>query len=403
MNVVFLRPEELGAVAKHVRALIDALENKGVAVKELIVKEDNLQEVVAQIEDFKPIALIDINTTGLIVAEREGKKYTLADLMGIVQLTFFVDDPLLFFPSLLELEKPRNYLAFVTDLKHTDSLRALQIENISYMSPFVNKDVFPQEPKEKEIDIAFVGPVIDPQIIVDAVVQNYPKEILPVFFETGEFMFRNPEVHVMTAVNYVLGLFNPQFQEEFKSWQENNKVQAFRLLNDIVAYTTMRRRYYLLNFLDGIELKIVGDFRGELKEGHEVINPSSHEELLEIYGKSRITIYASPQTIPTAIGYIPLEAMYMGSAVMTDYKGTLPGFFAPEEEIITFAPLDRADLEEKILFYLENEEATLEIAKKGQKAVQERFTEGDRAQFVYDLLQDIYKQFESAMNRELEQ
>ncbi len=149
--------------------------------------------------------------------------------------------------------------------------------------------------------------------------------------------------------------------------------------------------------MDGIDLKIVGDFQGDLKEEHEVIKPNSHEELLEIYGKSRITIYASPQTTPTGIGFIPLEAMYMGSAVMIDFKGTLPGFFTPEEEIITFAPLDRADLEEKILFYLENKDATREITQKGQKAVQEKFTEKDRADFVYNILQDIYRQFEAAM------
>ena len=397
MKVAFLRPENLGAPEKHILALINALKQKGVDIRDFVIKENNVQEVVAQIEEWKPMALMDINTTGLIVGERDGKKYTLADLLGIVQLTFFVDDPLLFFPPLLEVEKPRNYIAFITDLKHTDSLRSLGIENISYITPFIDKYILPEPSDEKEIEVAFLGPVIDPQIIVNAVTQNYPQEILPIFFETGEFMFRNPEVHVITAINYVLGLFNPQFQETFNKWKENNRFQAFRLLNDITAYTTMRKRMYLLNFLDGIELKIVGDFQGELKEGHEVIKPNSHEELLEIYGKSRITIYASSQTTPTGISFIPLEAMYMGSAVMTDFKGTIPGFFAPEEEIITFAPLDRADLEEKILFYLENKDATLEVAKKGQKAVSEKFTEKDRAEFVYNILQDIHRQFEAVM------
>lgn len=397
MKVAFLKPEELGAPAKHINVLIEALKSKGVEIRELTVKEDNVQEIVSQIEEWRPMALMDVNTTGLIVGERDGKKHTLADLMGIVHMTFFVDDPLLFFPPLLEVEKPRNYVAFITDLKHTDSLRSLNIENISYITPFLDLSIFPEQPKEKEIEVAFLGPVIDPQIIVNAVSQNYPQEILPIFFETGEFMFRNPEVHVITAINYVLGLFNPQFQETFNKWKENNRTQAFRLLNDIAAYTTMRRRMYLLNFLDGIELKIVGDFQGELKEGHEVIRPGSHEELLEIYGKSRITIYASSQTVPTGIGFIPLEAMYMGSAVMMDFKGTIPGFFTPEEEIITFAPLDRADLEEKILFYLENKDATQEVAEKGRSAVKEKFTEKDRAEFVYNILQEVYRQFEAAL------
>ncbi len=397
MKVAFLKPKELGVPAKHIRAILAELKLKGVAVKEIDILENNVQEVVAELEKWRPLVIMDVNGSGAIVGERDGKKYMLADLMGVVQMSFFVDDPLLFFMPYTEVEKPRNYVGVISDLKHTDSLRFLGIENISYVTPFVDEFLFPEPEGEKEIEVAFLGPVLDPQVVVNAVAKNYPQNILPIFFETGEFMFRNPEVHVLTAFNYVFGLFNPEFQQEFNNWRETNRLQFYRLLNDIAVYTTMRRRMYIINFLEGVDLKIIGDFQGELKEGHENIKVNSHEELLKLYSKTQLVIYASSQTFPTGINFVPLEAAYMGSAVMVDFKGTIPGFMKPEEEIITYAPLDRADLEEKVLFYLENKDALENVAKKGQEAVKSRFRAKDRADFIYNLLKDIENQYRQAI------
>ncbi|WP_461831696.1 glycosyltransferase [Aquifex sp.] len=395
MKLAFLRPGELGAPAKHIYALLEYLKEKGVEVREYDLKERSPQEIVSEIERWRPLFLMDVNATGVIVGEREGKKYILSDLLGIVHLSFFVDDPLLFFPAFEGVEKPQNFIAFITDLKHTDSLNLLGITNVSYVSPFVNEKLFPEE-EEKEIEIAFVGPVIDPQVIVNAVSQNYPQDIMPFFFETGEFMFRNPEVHVLTAFNYVYGLFNPQAQETFNKWKEENPDKFLRLLNDTVAYTTMRRKVYLLKFLEGMEVKILGEYQGNLFEGHEAIKVSSYDQLLKYYSSANLTIFVSPQSIPTGLSFIPLEAMYMGSAVMVDYRGTLPGFFKPEEEIITYAPLDRADLEEKVVFYMENRDALQEIAEKGKQAVRNRFKVNDRGEFVYNILRDIEEKYSQA-------
>jgi len=400
MKIAFLRPGELGVPAKHVYAVLDYLREKGAEIREYNLKERDPQSVVRELEEWRPLFLMDTNGTGIIVGEKEGKKYILSDLLGIVHISIFVDDPLLFYPAFEGVEKPQNYIAFITDLKHTDSLNLLGISNVSYISPFVNENLFPEPEKEKDIEIAFVGPVIDPQIIVNAVSQNYPQEIMPFFFETGEFMFRNPEVHVLTAFNYVFGLFNPKVQEQFNKWHEKNPSLFYKFLNDIAAYTTMRRKIYLLHFLEGMEVKILGDYQGNLFEGHEAIKVSSYEQLLKYYSSSNLVIFVSPQTIPTGFSFIPLEALYMGSTVMTDFKGTIPGFLKPDEEIITFAPLDRADLEEKVLFYLENRESLQNIAEKGQKAVKERFKVNDRAEFIYNVLKDIERRFEEALKNQ---
>lgn len=399
MKVAFLKFGELSSPAIHVKKLLNYLRENGVEVREYDVSPENINKTIEEIEKFNPLFLMDVNATGLIVGEKEGKKVIYADITGRVHISLFFEDPLLFFPAFENLEKPRNYVALITDLKHTDSLRALGIENVSYITPFINEDIFPEPEGEKDIEIAFVGPVINPQIIANAISQNYPQNILPFFFETGEFMFRNPEVHVLSAFNYVFGLFHPQMQEEFNKWRENNKSAFFRLLNDISAYATMRKKIYVLNFLSGMDVKILGDYQGELFEGHEAIKVGSYEDLLKYYSRSKLTIFLSPSSIPTGISFIPLEIAYMDSVPVIEYKGTTPAFFKPDEEIVTFFPLDRADLEEKVVFYLENPDAVEEIKKKQKEVIRQKFTVKDRGDFLIGIMKDIENQFRQAMEK----
>ena len=388
MRLAFFKVGEIQGSLKHVRALIEYLKERGVEIREIELDPKNVQRAVEELQEFRPAFTMDLNATGIIIGEKDGKKTPLYDIFGFVHFSFFTEDPLLHFPNLYGLQH-RNLIALITDIRYADSLRMLGVENISYLTPFLDFSSFPQPQSEREIDIAFLGPVVDPQIILSSVQKNLPENILPVFIETGEFMFRNPEVNSITALNYVLGLFNPQVQQEFERWRKENGEAFLRLLNDTAIYATMRKRWYLVNFLEGINLKIVGEYQGELKEDHENIKVSSYEELLDIYGRSYITVMSFPHTVPSGIGFTPLEASAMGSAPMIDYRGTLPGFLAPGEEVIPYMPLDRADIEEKILYYLDNLEEAEEVGKRARNAVIDRYRVDDRGEFIYNMMKDI--------------
>ncbi len=388
MKLAFLKIAELTDNLRHIRALFEYLKAKGVEFKEIPLDPQNVQKTVDELKEFRPPFTIDINGTAIIVGEKDGQKVPLYDLFGYVHFSFFTEDPLLHFPNIYGLQH-NNMLAIVTDIKYVDSLRTLGVNNISFVSPFLDFSIFPEPSKEKEIDVAFLGPVIDPQIILNAVQRNLPEKFFPIFVETGEFMFRNPEVHVLTAINYVLSFFNPQVQEEFKKWSEENRGNYFRMLNDISMYATMRKRWFIVNFLEGIDLKIIGEFQGQKKEDHEIIKVKTHDEALELFGKIRLMILSFPFTVPSGIGYIPLEVSAMGCAPMIDFRGTLPGFMAPGEEIITYTPLDRADIEEKVLYYLENPSELEEIGKRAREAVISKYRVDDRGEFIYNLMKDI--------------
>ncbi len=402
MKVAFLKVGELQGSLKHLSALFDYLKGLGVELKEIPLDPQNVQKAVEEIHQFRPFFTLDVNATGIIIGEQDGKKLPIYDIFGFVHLSLFTEDPLLHFPNIYGVESHRNLVSIVTDIKYVDSLKFMGVDNISYVTPFLNFSVFPQPPEEKDIEVAFLGPVIDPQIVLNAVSQNLPENIMPLFIETGEFMFRNPEVNALTAFHYVLSLFNPQFQQEFMDWRQKNAEAFLRMLNDASIYATMRKRWYIVNFLEGINLKIVGEFQGELREDHEHIKVNSYEELLEIYGRTRLTILSFPHTVPTGIGFTPLEVSAMGSAPMIDFRGTLPGFLKPEEEVISYNPLDRADIEEKVLYYLDNPQETEALAQRARNAVVDRFRVDDRAEFIHNLMKDIVAKAQQEASQESE-
>jgi hypothetical protein len=392
MKLAFIKLGEPEGSLRHINALLRDLKARGVEVEEIPLDPQNVQKTVDRLSEFQPQFTIDLNGTGVIIGEQEGKKLPLHDLFGFVHMSLFTEDPLLHFPNLLGLSQNRNMVALVTDIKYVDSLRLLGVENVSYITPFLDFGQLPEPPSEREFEITFLGPVINPEIIVNSVRANLPENIFPLFIEAGEYMFRNPEVNVLTAAGYILSLFNPQFQEEFNRWKKENQEAFFRLLNDITIYASMRKRWYIINFLEGINLKIVGEFQGEMREDHEQIKADSHDDLLRIYGNSYLTVMSFPQTVPSGIGFTPLEVSAMGSAGMIDYRGTLPGFLTPGEEIITYMPLDRADIEEKVLYYLDNLQEAVEIGERARKAVIDRYRVDDRSEFVFKMMNDILHQ-----------
>jgi len=290
----------------------------------------------------------------------------------------------------MDLRPATNFLPIVCDLKYADSLAFLGIKQPpSYITPFLDIQQMKEPSTERNINLAFFGPVIDPNIIANHVSQSVKQEFLGVFFEVGDFMFRNPEVHILQAHDYILSMFNPNIQEEYLKWREEKPQEFLTFLNQISLYATAKKRWFLLSFLEGMELKIFGEVQGELFEGHQSIVPQNWDELLELLGQSLIVITSYPHSVPTGVGFVPLEVASMGCAMFVDYRATLAGFFTPEEEVITYLPLDRAEIEEKVLYYLDYPEKALEIGERARKKVFEKYTHEDRADFLHDLFTNI--------------
>lgn len=398
MKGIYVINEDFGGRNIHVDALIESLRRFGHEIEEFILNQNKINEFVDFVSSYQPFFLIDTNSTGLIYGEAEGKQKLLCDIMGFLHISIFLDDPAFHFGPLFSARESSNFLIMLTDIKHADFIRSLGINNIFFLTPFVSKDIILEDYPEKDIEVVFPGPVINPNIISNQAYQTLGEKVFPIFIETAEFMFRNPEVNNIFAVEYVLSLFNYDYQQEFLKWRNENPQNYVSLLINANFYATAKKRWFLINFLDGMDLKIIGDFTGELKEGHEAIEVSSHQDVIDIYKRSYVSLLSFPHILPTSIGFTPLEVLASLSAPLIDYRATLPGFLALDQEVISYMPLDRLDIEEKLLFLLENKERAKEIAIAGKERLKRDYNSDIRASFLNELINNIYAQSISQNN-----
>ena len=384
---------------KHlIEGLKEFFTDENLELKVIHIDLQNVERTVKEIEEYKPHFSLDFNTKGIIWGEKENQKYPLHTLLGIVHLTIFTEDPILHASNILQLHSNPNIVFLITDLRYGEFLTSLGFQNIYYFTPCVNFRLIP--PKEnKEISISFVGNVIDPNFLIETWNQSMDSPIRDFGIEVGEFCFRNPEITPIYAVEYILPLMNPQFQERFNEFRKNNPVGYFLWLSQVSLYSSARRNWFILNFLEGTDITIIGNVEGNLPEDFKIVNISSFEDRISLINRSKLALTAFPTFVPSGIGFTPLEIAACETALMINYRHTLSSFFKPNEEVITYNPLDRMDIEEKILFYLENEEDRLLIAQKGFKTVQEKFTCNDRIEFIKTLIKEIYKELSLKRNK----
>jgi glycosyltransferase involved in cell wall biosynthesis len=354
---------------------------------------NNIDAYVNFLQDQRPFFVIDVNGSALVYGESEGNRVSLCDAFGFLHISVFTEDPMLYYPVLLNGRGARNFIQMITDMKHADFLRTLGYQNVYFLAPFVSDDLLQRPiPNEKQIKLLFPGPIVDPNIIIQESAKVFPEEVMPVFVEVGEFMRRNPEVDAIFAVEYMLTFFNYDIQEKFLKWRNESPEAYISFLVNVGLYNTARKRLFVISFLEGIDIKILGDAQVPLKEGQEVITAQSQEDVLDIYANSMLTFLSFPSIVPSGIGFTPIEVISQNSCAFIDYRASLPGFFIPDQEIVAYTPLDRLEIEEKLLFFLDNEDQAMEIASNGRSKVAQSFTQNERAKFIADIINQIHQQ-----------
>ncbi|HIQ26370.1 MAG TPA: glycosyltransferase family 1 protein [Aquifex aeolicus] len=374
-----------------IESLKEFLPDDTVELKIFSIDIQNPAKTVGEVEEYHPHFTMDFNTKGIIWAEGDKEKVPLHAVLGTVHLTLVTEDPIYYASNLLNLRNTPNTVFLITDLRFGEFLGSLGFPNIFYFTPCVNFRLIPQK-GEKDINLVFVGDALEPSLVVENWKQTMDAPIRDFGIEVGEFCFRNPEITPLYAVEYLLSLMNPQFQESFNKFRKENPQAYFMWLLQVGVYTTARRNWFILSFLEGTELTIVGRVEGDLPEGFAVADISSMEERLNYINRAKLALTAFPSFVPSGIGFTPLEILACETALMINYRHTLPSFFKPGEEIIIYNPLDRMDIEEKLLFYLENEEERNLIVQKGFNAIKAKYSCTDRIQFFKELIRDIFRQ-----------
>lgn len=108
-------------------------------------------------------------------------------------------------------------------------------------------------------------------------------------------------------------------------------------------------------------------------------------EVPYIFHKSKINLNISSKTITSGIPQRVFDILSCGGFCLTNYQKEIAEYFVDGEELVMYRSME--DLENKIQYYLQNEEEREKIARRGQEAIKKRF-------LLYDCFVKMLKSFE---------
>ncbi|RMD46954.1 MAG: glycosyltransferase family 1 protein, partial [Aquificota bacterium] len=266
-------------------------------------------------------------------------------------------------------------------------------KNVAFLAPAVNPSKIPPS-MEKEFDVAFVGPVIDPSIYENAWKERLDEGLYMFATELGRLIYRNPDMPLRYASSFMISQFNPQFQESLMKFQQERDEDFMALLAEIGGYAMNLRRWHILDSIDDIEINVLGEVRGETKDNvivYEDINKLN--DITTFLSRSKISLLSQPPFLPSSLGLTTFYSVAANTLTMVEEKLSAKSFFVEEQEIITYHPMDSVEIEGKLIYYLEdapNERE--EIAKNGKDRVFKDHTLYQRGEILGNILEDIIQQ-----------
>lgn len=392
-RVVFLKtPDPRGLSESIMDGLAKSVSARNFEVKIFDLTAENVQDVINQIVEYKPLFTFDLNLDGMIYAEREGRQTPFCDLLGNIHITWFIDDPMIHYTKLKPVIQSNQILYATMDIEHTQWLRSAG-KNVAFIPPGVNPSKIPPI-KEKEFEVAFVGPITDPNIIENQWQERFDPNLLGFAIELGRMIYRNPDMPIRFASGYLLSQLNPDFQSALIQFQQENEADFMALLTEIGLYAMYLRRWSILDSIENYEINVLGPVIGEPKENVVVYEDIvSQKDIINFLSRTKISLLSQPPFIPTGLGFTVFDSVASSSLTFVEERLSSKSFFTPEKEIITYHPIDFIEIEGKIAYYLEEaQNEMVEISKAGREKVLKEHTIYQRGEILANIMEDIIKQ-----------
>ncbi len=393
-RVLFLKtPDPRGFTDYIIDGLSKGLYSKNFDVKVLNITEENIQKVAEEIFEFKPLFTFDINLNGVLFAEKDGERKPFFDILGNIHITWFIEDPLIHYSKIKPLLKSNQVLYLTVDVEHTQWLAGLG-RNVAYMLPAVNPSMFKPPVWEREFEVAFVGPVIDP-VLFEQEWKNQMDETLYFFsVELGRMLYRNPDMPIRYAASYLVSQLSPQVQEAMIKLQQERDEDFINLLSQIGGYAMHLRRWKILESIEEINIHVLGPVEGETSDNIIIYKDISKiDEIIRFLEKSKISLLSQPTLLPTSFGFTVFNSVASGAMSMVEDRLAARSLFIEDKEVVTYHPIDPVEIEGKLAYYLEDAPLEREeIAKAGREKALKVHTLYTRAEFLGKLMEDIIKQ-----------
>ncbi len=389
-------PDEKGVVGSIINGLEKVLSSHNFDVKVYEPTPENIQDVVDDLFKYQPLFMFDINLDGVIYGEQNGKKLPLADIMGNIHISWFLDDPMVHWVKLKPILNSTQMVYLTIDIEHSQWLGSLG-KNTAFLSPAIVPQNIPPVSKIKDFDVAFLGPVIEPTLLEEDWRNRFDQNLYVFAVELGRLLYRNPDMPVRFASGYLLSQFNQNFQEAMIKFQQEKEDDFMVYLSEIGVYAMNLRRWNILDNIEDMEINVLGVIQGDFKDNiivHEDIK--KEKDILQFLSRTKITLLSHPPFIPTGLGYSAFNSLACDTLTMLEERLFVKSFFEEDKEVVLYNPLDYLEITAKLEYYLnEHPDEAQEIAKLSRAKVFKEHTIVNRGEFIANMMNDIIKQSEA--------
>ncbi len=395
-------PDQRGFIPVIMEGLEKAFSAKNFEAKIIELNPDNVQKVVEELNEFKPLFMFDINLDGVIFGEQDGKKVPLAEMVGNVHISWFLEDPMLHYTKIKEVANSNQFLYLTVDIDHMQWLSAEFRKNASFVTPGVNPTAYPPANVKKEFDVAFIGPVVDPTIIENSWKQRFDEALYVYAVELGRLLYRNPDMPIRIAANYLGSQFNEEFQKAILKFKQERDEEYYRYLIDVGLYAMHLRRWNIIDSIEEFEVNILGPVQGEFKDNVVIYdNIVNEKDIISFLSKTKISLISQPPFIPSGTSFTVFNSVASGALTMVEERFSTRTFFTPDREIVFYHPMDTVEIEGKLAYFIEENPKEMEaIAKAGRDRVFKEHTLYMRGEFIASLMEDILKAAEGAQDKQ---
>lgn len=293
-------------------------------------------------------------------------------------ISWFFDNP---FNWLNESFISDYYHIFVWDKTYVADLKKAGFRNVYYLPLAANPDVFyPREIENKYLcDISFAG-----SSLIDSPELNFDSDAKVGFIKlVAQRVCESPWV----ALNDILARINKEKGIDFKL-NDDSKFREFELF--IQNYSRTAYRYQIIEavlkfnpYLYGDEgWRKIADTMGGVYNGR--IN--NRLDLPVLYSSSRINLNITVPQLRDSYSHRAFEIPACEGFIISDYRPEAENFFEIGSELVCFHT--KADLQEKIDYFLRNEKDRIQIARRAKKRVIEEHTYVHRLRTLISVMEN---------------
>jgi len=185
------------------------------------------------------------------------------------------------------------------------------------------------------------------------------------------------------AIEYLPEACNPMWHKPVELTEAERK----RYGCDVTTASSMYPyRMRILECLEGYDLKLWGPawsswLNSPLRRNHTGVDVREHEKA-KAFSAARIVVNTMHYAEIEGVNVRTFEAAGCGAFQIADAKPALADLFVPDQEIVTFA--SRAELKDKVDYYLGHEPERQRIAQAGQLRAHRDHTYAQRIQRIFE-------------------